>query len=198
MGATIAIGTLIFTGCSTYYQAQVARDQLEQSRKAAERDEKDHASRITYWTEPGPDRLTMIHILNTSPDPVAFMEFTVSIYLGGGLRDLGKPWGVFSLSWSNIAPCSELVFSSADIRVPPDSDVPTNFWGKPLKEINNLFWKLNDLGFLDRNGEWWARSNSKYSLRKGDPDPPGPWRGFLDVSAPPQINRAPACGGIEQ
>ncbi|MGW6462589.1 hypothetical protein [Streptomyces rubiginosohelvolus] len=73
LAAAVAAASLAVTGWGTYKSAQVADDQLSQSREQDEAEKRAQAVKVTVWTEPG-----MIVIANRSLDPVhAYLHATV-------------------------------------------------------------------------------------------------------------------------
>jgi hypothetical protein len=191
VGALAAIGGLVFTAVATYYSAAVAEDQLEQSRKDAEKATRDQASRVSFWTVG--ENHTEVHVLNRSQDPLTaarlFGEF------GFALRsELPKDHTVpFYLDLDSLPPCTEVVLK-------PDHFVVTLKDGERLhlKQMVVGLFSYVDLEFIDRDGKSWLRTNAGLygtpELRNPEVDYPD---GVMRYLAKPLVKEAPSCTGQE-
>ncbi|MET8566023.1 hypothetical protein ABZV75_37725 [Streptomyces flaveolus] len=130
LAAVVAAASLAITAWGTYKAAQVADDQLAQSRENNENDERAQASRISMWTEG--NQPTRIVLANRSLDPA-----WASIYFDDPTLPMGlsQPAGV-------LPPCSRLDVPVAKLYVDPE-----NILGSGLR-----------LAFVDANGRAWTRA----------------------------------------
>ncbi|MFH8663076.1 hypothetical protein [Streptomyces afghaniensis] len=180
------IGSVIFTGVATYYGAETAQDQLEQSRQEAARESRSHASLVTLWVE-GYSGGHTLHIMNRSPDPVN--EVVANFTLQASARD--GSWGeviVFKEWLRAIPPCTELIYNPSTMRYRKDGD--EKVWGlaDAWRIINN-----QRLAFTDRYGNKWVRLQSHLL----SPAEAGPWEidtGWLGAGPPPTAKKASHCG----
>ncbi|MEV5797323.1 hypothetical protein [Streptomyces collinus] len=196
LAAGIGIATLLFTGCSTYFQAEVAKDQLDQSREKAKRDEQDQASRVAFWMDmdnsPSSPHPIKIHILNRSPDPVAGVLLVVSAYLRIGVN---APAHSLIFGSPTIGPCAELVFKAAEFQVTDALKGGLDKWkGKRLNDLPA--WFPTSLAFIDRNGKKWVRDKNGLSRLWNQLEFPP--EGFIGAKEPPQVIKAATCESTEQ
>lgn len=176
-GAVVAIGTLFFTGITTYYQAQVSEDQLKQSRQIADRDERDQASRVAIWAE-ADEYNGRVHILNRSFDPITVMDLTVQIKTS----DPDDPSKFLIHLQVVLSPCTELVYNSTGLSLGGEK---TN-----LTLLGDHDWRVLRLSFQERNGREWTRSERGLHegvLRERDAEPG-------DTLRTPFIEQAQGCG----
>jgi hypothetical protein len=154
LGTVVAViagvGTLLFSGIATYYQALVSRDQLEQSRDEASRQKQDQASRVSYWESLDgsfPTKLEL-HLINRSPDPVP----NVKIFLHAWSKPVGgKPKSaIVSLDGLNLAPCTEVVFTKGTLAY---------YEGNQLRQVEFAKWGV--IAFEDRNAGGWIRTGRR-------------------------------------
>lgn len=141
------IGTLLFSGVATYYQAVVARDQLEQSRDGTVRDKRDQASRVSFWEDldgTSPE-LFELHLMNRSPDPVSNLEAVLFIWIKT-MSEQRKQY--ISISDINLAPCTEVVFTEENLQYQKGSE-----W----HPVDKASWGL--IVFTDRDGTDWVRTS---------------------------------------
>ncbi|MFI1305555.1 hypothetical protein [Streptomyces sioyaensis] len=170
----VAIGTLIFTGVATFYQAMISRDQLEQSREDAERVARAQATRLSFWFDviPSDQRL---HLLNGSPDPVTDIDVVLE-----DLDAVGKKRAKYrvSLGVVSLAPCTELIAprKSIQIQFGPDRELDA--------------FRILEMRFTDNDGVRWNRS--KGGLRRTDAGNPPYERAVLPEKR--QVNPVEACG----
>ncbi|MCX4822054.1 hypothetical protein OG883_19615 [Streptomyces sp. NBC_01142] len=149
------IGTLLFTGVATYYQALVVGDQLEQSRDDAKRDKQDQASRVSFWEDldgTNPDAWEL-HLMNRSPDPVSNLELVLSVRT----RPRGEDPAVHFVNVDdlNLAPCSEVVLTEEHLKYYVE--------GK-LEPVDSAAGAL--IAFVDRDAVGWVRTAER--LYSGD------------------------------
>ncbi|MFJ4537652.1 hypothetical protein ACIP39_17025 [Streptomyces tibetensis] len=143
------IGTLLFSGVATYYQAIVSRNQLEQSRDESVRQKQDQASRVSFWENldgASPNKLEL-HLMNRSPDPVP----NVKIFLHAQVKPAGKQatTRIVSLDDLNLAPCTEVVFTKGTLAY---------YEGDRLQPVGSATWGA--IAFEDRNAVGWIRTRS--------------------------------------
>lgn len=157
-GVVGAIGTLLFTGVTTYYQARVSADQLEQSQADAEREIRNQGMHITYWTDRGPDGSQNFHVMNSSPDPVLNVLVSFAVIIVPDEPDPHRRKGeslpavIFETDVPGLAPCSALVFT-ADMLVFQDDQ------GKPwVRAPDNWPMVGRGIQFMDSAGQTWLRS----------------------------------------
>ncbi|MEU9153668.1 hypothetical protein AB0D59_24725 [Streptomyces sp. NPDC048417] len=188
LGALAAIGGLFAQAIATYYDAEVSRDQLQQSREDSEREQETQASQVNFWVEgtttaevPSP---AFIHIVNRSPDPVS------SVLIGFVVGDDGRvmlPLPAFN----DLLPCTELIYSAAQLEVDTDEGASSKGKGQRLSEVG---WDLDTMYFVDRNGIGWDRSRlDEPGLNHGgrptaEPD------GTIGALQAPQVKKADHCG----
>ncbi|MFJ9864674.1 hypothetical protein [Streptomyces sp. NPDC101165] len=115
MGAVAAIGTLLFTGITTYYQARVSMSQLSQAESDTARAARDQASRVNFWIAKASNGSDWLYLENRSSDPVTRMILMFEIF-----TDMTKPGQPSDISvqvvlpW--LPPCSEYVFKPEMIK----------------------------------------------------------------------------------
>ncbi|MFF8352963.1 hypothetical protein ACF063_05880 [Streptomyces chartreusis] len=145
-----AIGGLIFTAVATYYSAAVAEDQLTQSREDSEREIREQAATVTVYLDSADphDPLPQIHVVNRSHDPVS--EAWVSLFMvpmdGGQEQTL-----LFNLD--DLLPCTEAIF---------DGETVLRTFGvedKKNRKVSEVWWGVNYLSFVDRDGMEWKRTS---------------------------------------
>lgn len=173
----------MFTGVATYYGALVSRDQLEQSRDEIQREARDQASRVSYWTEfrHGTDKpVKRLHVMNRSPDPVTEVQSLLWTRPNDGRTVLELP---------TLAPCSETII---DVTLwTDDSDQDAGLGRIPGSRPAARF-----LVFRDRDGVRWKRDEAGLS-RVTDrlPLTSGPDTHAVMLGTDgTQVKRAPSCG----
>ncbi|MEV0981964.1 hypothetical protein [Streptomyces sp. NPDC049915] len=163
-GAVAAIGTLMFTGVATYFSAEVARDQLQQSREAAERAKKSQARLISVWAENDTNDDIAIHVLNRSRDAISDTEVR---FLVKGRVGKEAVRTAFDISAQTMSPCSQLTLTSralwASTRGHPAKvqQYVTNdmSWYKSHGYGRLAYENIADVAavFYDRDGLLWTR-----------------------------------------
>jgi hypothetical protein len=140
VSAFAAAGALIFTGIVTYYDVQVARDQLEQSQEDAEKDAKRQAALVGFWQERPPDSSLIFY--NRSTDPL----YNVHLKFGAGLgTDDDRRYEVYLQS---LTPCTQVRLTEEFARA-LDS--------RPGVGLSSPYSIL----FTDMNGETWERAEDE-------------------------------------
>ncbi|MFE2991149.1 hypothetical protein [Streptomyces sp. NPDC059262] len=182
------IGTLLFSGVATYYQALVSTDQLEQSREEIQRDKQDQASRVSFWEDldgASPERYEL-HLMNRSPDPVSNLEVILDIWI----KTIGKQpkEHYISIDDLNLAPCTEVVLTEGNLKY--------RMRGR-WHPVERASWVL--IGFIDRDGAEWLRTpKGLYSSKEAEGEVEKLGRGVTlhlgSLTKTPQVKNASACG----
>ncbi|MEU9576266.1 hypothetical protein [Streptomyces chilikensis] len=161
---------LSVTAWGTYWAAQVAEDQLAQSKEQDEDKQKDQASKVTFWKErmKAGDGDTLV-IANRSLDPVSYVRVHVTVRYWKG-EDLTASV-VAAGSSSALPPCSALRVTSAGLM---------RSFGK--RAVGSAAVDVNAFEFYDSKGKVWQRTDDGV-LRAGEGWP---------VSASPPLVAAPA------
>jgi hypothetical protein len=152
IGAIAAIGTLGATAYATYYGAEVAREQLQQSQEDAEQNSRAQATRVSFWVSSGDTGDGSVHLMNRSPDPVHDVLI--------GYADVRMPNSAsFVTRVGYLAPCSELTYEHGALGYNKAVfDGPTGAeWETTLK--------IRGVSFFDRDGTGWTRQERV--LKKG-------------------------------
>lgn len=150
IGVVAAVGGLWAQAVTTYFDMQVAKDQLKQTREADEDDKRTQASLITYWVAES-DTGPRPHIVNRSLDSVS------GVYL---VRTQGGA-NTVAYQLPSLAPCTESV---VDIRLDGKAkDAPHDRFSDSLVE------DILSLKFVDRAGVPWMRSQTSLSEWTGGP-----------------------------
>ncbi|WP_133169118.1 hypothetical protein [Streptomyces sp. DH-12] len=162
----VGAGTLLFTGIATLFQAMVADDQLEQSRRTSEQQEREQAALVSYWTS---DRESALHIMNRSLDPVHDVELAfAALTKQDATQQPPRGRVTFVVKLGSLPPCSEVVISEQTVGLRWQSAVPRQLraqhpvrpglprgdWRK-LNRLQRL--ELLDMDFVDRDGAGWSR-----------------------------------------
>ncbi|MCX4564698.1 hypothetical protein OHA02_52435 [Streptomyces phaeochromogenes] len=154
----------------------MSRDQLEQSREAAEREARAQAERITFWTEfvgEGRD-MGKLHVLNRSLDPMnSGWLFVAEV---GSPDDSDGQFGLViapgkraHLAIGVIPPCTERIIKVAELQA------YTPEWNHSKTDLKPLIANTDKLVFRDRSGQAWTRND--ISLRHGGKFPKFPVKG---------------------
>ncbi|MFD8391015.1 hypothetical protein ACFV2N_17895 [Streptomyces sp. NPDC059680] len=99
----------MFTGVATYFSAEVARDQLQQSKEAAERAKRSQARLISIWAENDENDDIIIHVLNRSRDAISDTEVRFLVKGSVGKEAVRT---AFDISAQTMPPCSQLTLTS--------------------------------------------------------------------------------------
>ena len=190
LGTVVAIiagiGTLLFTGVSTFYGALVAQDQLEQSKleaqdrlkqskvdskqasedakqaaEDAEREVRRQAILVSFWEDGIDIDPVRIHAVNRSPDPVQGAILTLQLTNKSGTKT-----NKLALVIGSIKPCSEITIRPSAIR-----------WQRtdpgPLRRVaSGDYLEPFSINFRDRQGVRWLRDQRRLSqiFKTSDPD----------------------------
>ncbi|WP_331749881.1 hypothetical protein OG529_35870 (plasmid) [Streptomyces longwoodensis] len=153
VGAVAAILSVFFTGWATYISAEVAKDQLEQSREESEKEERQQASRVTFWMEAYPnfDSPQTVHLVNRTPDSVTrvMVHVEATAASGGGWHRLTG----FAFS---VPPCSDLMFKMSDQIANSNARESGVRFVPGFTNIEGLF-------FADASGVTWIREPDSLS-----------------------------------
>ncbi|WP_143659366.1 hypothetical protein [Streptomyces sp. M1013] len=150
----------------TYWSAQVAEDQLEQSKEQDEDKAKDQASKVTYWLEDhesdnqkqlGASRNRLV-IVNRSLDPVKQVGFLYRAYEGEmrGSVPIFRPAAAGGSWIPTIPPCSKITVESTSLL---------NEDGSPVSHV--AVSDVSEMAFNDAKGVAWHRVRGL--LEKGKP-----------------------------
>ncbi|MFJ2060517.1 hypothetical protein ACIOMM_31910 [Streptomyces sp. NPDC087908] len=166
-----SVAGLLTTGVATFYSASIARAQLRQSQEAAEEKRREHAARVSYWVDVRADGTPRLHLTNRSPDPIsnATMLFDTN---HPGIVDEHRPatWQViFIVKVPSVPPCSDLVFTSKEMRFGANESVTHPADGHPLPDPLGAQWRAYGappnittrwVTYTDRDGTLWQRDGS--------------------------------------
>jgi hypothetical protein len=167
----IGIASLAFTGVATYYDAEVSKDQLDQSREDAKRETRSQAMRVTYWADTA-SKNSSVHVMNRSPDPVSRVSLAFTAQLNAKQNVLFPIW------LGDLPPCSELVIHSESMFHQRNTPWDRKTWYRPVvQNINNPdlpsprklptdIWGISVrmVSYEDRDGEAWKREYGALSL----------------------------------
>ncbi|MFC8350029.1 hypothetical protein [Streptomyces sp. NPDC057280] len=196
----IGIATLAFTGWATFVQAQVAADQLDQSKEAAEEQARSQATRTAAWLDQGPDGAPRIHVANRSPDPVSQVLAVFSVEDShtsqGGRLVLGSG----GVAFESVGPCTELVVDVDFLDL-------KGHWNSVLKKHKlsreDLLFRHPLTSFTDSKGDSWVRSESDLmKVDDGDADTDNAYyhmqnAHFMTQQAVPAAKQTPSCGSSD-
>jgi hypothetical protein len=164
----VGAGTLLLTAIATFFQARVAQDQLDQSRRTSDNDARGQAVLVSHWTGDGESSL---HVMNRSLDPVneVSLAFHARTALG---KNQQPPRGMvtFVIKLGSLPPCSTIAFSEKTVGfrwkradpneltvqhpVLPGLPREEGTW-RGLKSLRRL--EMLSLFFTDRDGAQWSR-----------------------------------------
>lgn len=196
VGVLAAIGSLIFTAVATYYSAAVSQDQLQQSREDSDREIRQQAMLVTAWAD-RPSGRWQVHVLNRALDPVTQTAVWVVVrkwrpHSGG--RDTHLVSSILDVGV--VAPCTELVYSEANLRVlageqadPDARPGDETFPGTEGVVVEYAY-------FVDRDGKMWQHGPGELALANGIPvpTPQGPNQRSGPASTNPVVKPASVCG----
>ncbi len=170
-----AIGLLI-TGISTYFGMLVSRDQLKQSQEKSERETTRQARLLGVWEGwDQPPGKQSIHLMNRSPDPVAYVRLIVLL---SNPQESRKALS-YALVLPSLPPCTEVTW-----RVDP-----AGF--KRLDEVKAATMDEFILTFYGDNGAWWVKDLR--GIRMGLTAAPAP--DAHAVLTTPTMKSVSFCGG---
>ena len=149
IAALAAAGGLAFSGWSSYFSVQTARDQLAQSREEADRELRQQAVLVSAWTqvdgtnaprgEPGK---TTGFITNRSLDPVAQVVIGITTD-----ADSKEPEHNLMLDLGILPPCSR-------VTIPPKVVL------HPLGINGEWSYRIVGVSLVDAYGQRWTRLSS--------------------------------------
>jgi hypothetical protein len=177
LGAAVAIGTLLFTGVATYFQAEISQEQLNESRGEAGQHLRAQASEVTFWGDlevVSDSRALKVHLMNRSVDPVTRVSFHILIRP----PEVGHPLQVFAFA-SPLPPCTEVTYDPAHL----ESAEHKTWAGTVGMPVLPLF-----MDFTDANGKGWRRTSTELTEQEVDP-----WGGNL-ITMPETTSRVEFCG----
>jgi hypothetical protein len=198
-----SVAGLLTTGVATLYSSLVADDQLDQSQQVAEEKRSEQAARVSYWVDRPPGGKSRVHLMNRSPDPISNVTMTFTVNLPEHPPTSLSAWASFAVLLPSVPPCSDMVFSSDDLRYTDREGTRRYAFGTPFDEVpRSQGWRAPGGGgpvinlfaarFIDRNGVSWVRERGLLTrgARQLEPQP-----GQLGVvqSVPPQALKS--CGG---
>lgn len=156
-GVIIGILTLLFTGVTTFFQARVSSDQLQQSQEDARRAERAQASRVTFWTDEDAEGVQRLHLKNGSVDPVSDVTLAFRAMDEMFVVGIRRSYALYVATFPGLAPCSELVIDKGKLtgEPPPDSELVAA-----------------GVEFTDTNGTEWLRTPTAL----GEPPADHQWR----------------------
>ncbi|MFJ4365171.1 hypothetical protein ACIP4S_13575 [Streptomyces chartreusis] len=164
VGIFVGAAGLIFTAWATYYNAEVARATLAQSKEDAEKEEKSQAARVNYWT----DEKGMMHVVNRSADPVTGMLLYVAVEQADLTPDYGDPdwkfWnqvGLYAVVFGTLEPCSHVSISAKDVTAGDDTGSPS------IRVPSNSTASVGLINFYDSSGVAWVRTGGQL-LKKSE------------------------------
>lgn len=176
------IAGLWFQAVATYWSQQTSRDQLTQSKKEGEREEREQAMKVNFWR--GGETRTgdqTVHVVNRSPDPIT------SVFLD--LMVIDADSDVYASFESYIPPCTEVVFSTSNMQA-------HRYSTKGSKTVGSK-WFVNDIVFVDRDGQTWKRTTSGLTKMRPTDARLGDRRvraGTLRLEKDPTTKKADNCG----
>ncbi|MEU4487939.1 hypothetical protein AB0H94_24135 [Streptomyces purpurascens] len=138
--AAIALG---FTGIVTYWDVQVARDQLSESQEEAARREREQASMVSIWSETTSKGPGYAVIANRSRDPVSAVSLWVRWNPEDGLESITGAERFVLIG--TIPPCTRLNIKSAHLST------------KGAKGTESLL--ITKVIFIDSDGAIWTRDS---------------------------------------
>lgn len=168
-----SVAGLLTTGVATLYSARIANDQLKQSKEVAEEKRREQAARVSYGVDVQPDGTPRLHLTNRSPDPIsdAAMVFEADYFADSA--DAAKfetSTAMFVVRVVSVPPCSDLVFTSKDMRYrkfgdgehlvtpyPPLADEPPGSFWESFDHPPRV--RTESVVYTDRNGQMWQRDN---------------------------------------
>ncbi|MEU2337153.1 hypothetical protein ABZ608_26775 [Streptomyces sp. NPDC013172] len=157
----------MFTGIATYFSAEVARDQLKQSKETAEREVRSQARLVSLWVENNTRDDLVITVQNRSRDAISETEIRFFVQGSVGKKAIRA---AFDIAANTMPPCSQLTLTSRSLWASVE--------GEPAKEqryfIDDMSWyKSHGYGrlaydslwglatvFWDRDGLTWTRGET--------------------------------------
>ncbi|MFB7333679.1 hypothetical protein ACFC00_18780 [Streptomyces adustus] len=150
LGAVLAVGS---TTVSTYYDAKVSNDQLNQSKEDAEDKRRLQARLVNAWAIiEEKEAVVDVHLVNRSPDPVQLAAVSVVVDVHDS-RKTKSALEELLASEDVLQPCSERIYK-ATVQ---GTD------GVGVKLTRATVW---DLTFVDREGVYWDKAAWPGGLRE--------------------------------
>ncbi|MFE2072116.1 hypothetical protein [Streptomyces misionensis] len=152
IAAVAAIAGLWFQAVATYWSQQTAKDQLAQSGEANEQEKRQQAAEVAFWPEGHQgywNAPKYVHVVNRSPDPVTNVEMRLG----------GSPIGVV-MNLGTLPPCSDSVISGEGLVVTANE---FRKHPRPIDKTEAKGWWPREIQFVDRNGLFWDRQQTKLS-----------------------------------
>ncbi|MEU6213154.1 hypothetical protein ABZ891_25065 [Streptomyces sp. NPDC047023] len=150
----VAAGGLFFTAVSTYYATEVAMDQLEQSRKDDEKQERKQAELVSMWSERRADGGSSGVVSNRSWDPVTEIAVIGRALPGPSVARAGRDTTPFLIVFRTLPPCSRVTLTP-DVLAVSLGDAWTADTGMEVETV----W------FRDAGGTWWKRDSTRPLVR---------------------------------
>ncbi|MFD7246503.1 hypothetical protein [Streptomyces massasporeus] len=198
-GVVLGICTLGFTGWATYTQAQVAADQLAQSKETAEDATRAQATRTAAWLDQGPDGAQRLHVANRSPDPVSELAVAFSVLDSHGIDGSHRALQSGGVHFNALGPCTEYVVDMDFLVFSKQRERQL----KTLKSSQKDVYYIDPLiAFTDAKGDSWVRTERDlrkiddgdreadalhFDLHHGD---------FMNLAAPPSPKQVPSCADV--
>ncbi|MFJ2007775.1 hypothetical protein [Streptomyces chartreusis] len=154
VGIVAGIGSLLFTAVATYYAAAVSKDQLDQSREDAIREERDQAARVAAWVETDRAGSMRVHLMNRSLDPVSAVALSFWVSFPDRLLSSRWVYVLYSQPVVSVGPCTELVFDQGSMEYVSWVD---GFRSQKKVPSRGLYADVIRVEFMDRTGVKWVR-----------------------------------------
>ncbi|TKS96239.1 hypothetical protein [Streptomyces lasalocidi] len=187
---TVGIASLLLTGIATYYGAAVSKGQLDQSREDADRKEREQAMRVATWMDHDGDGVRYLHLMNRSPDPIAWAFWDIKVDLG--TSSFGNRVFIRE-ALSGLGPCSEMVINWTALEYQEK-------WGGKYQKVPETDAMQMAVAFTDRNGTAWERYGGRLTEITDSPHvgslerQPNEKVRIGRISGRPSLKRAESCG----
>ncbi|MGW4759525.1 hypothetical protein [Streptomyces chartreusis] len=162
------IGSLLFTAIATYYAAAVSKDQLDQSREDASREERDQAARVAAWVETDRVGTMRVHLMNRSLDPVSAVALSFWVSFPDELSSSRWVYVLYSQPVVSVGPCTELVFDQASMEYVSWVDGLRSQTKVPSRDLHADVIRVE---FMDRTGANWVRDRKGLDRVRGSLGP---------------------------
>ncbi|MEV6318729.1 hypothetical protein [Streptomyces sp. NPDC051776] len=155
-----AVGGLLFTGISTYYSAQVSKDQLDQSQEDSEARARKQADLVSAWSYREKSGGSTGVISNRSKDPVTSVNIVITVIPGPRLKGSSPFERPYVLQIATVGPCSKITFPAKMVR-----DELGRSWTPDTEMRVDMIW------FSDAHGSRWTHRTTSYpALLKKHPE----------------------------
>ncbi|WP_159062923.1 hypothetical protein [Streptomyces scabiei] len=194
LGAVAAVGGIVFTAIATFYSAEVAEDQLQQSKEDAAKETRAQASKVAFYGDTNGMILygKKYSVVNRSADPVtdvtAFLVAHVKSKFPKHILDAP----ILEMHLGYIPPCSRIVLTSSNLAT-------FNEQGSLEALPGGQSFAVMVLQFTDSDGREWGRSSTQLVEVKPVPfdgNLQGPEPLVLSRSKPVVTKAVKPCGGI--